>query len=74
MVMNSGETLGEALPREMARVTELIVQYQHPALKGTGQFAIAMMKADLAKAATALAEGDLIGMMFAYNMLSEYKG
>ena len=64
------DTLGEALPQEMARVTKLITIYaQFPA----GAFAIAMMQRDLDLAARAMAEGDITGMMSAYESLKEYE-
>ena len=33
------ESLGEALPKEQARVRELILQYRDPMLQGTGNIA-----------------------------------
>lgn len=70
--MSDTLTLGEALPKEMARVTGLIELYSDPMLKGAGSFAIIMMKQDLHKAAQAMAEGDIAMMIRAYNSLKEY--
>ena len=38
-----------------------------------GAFALAMMRADLDRAATALAEGDVITMIAIYKSLKDYK-
>ena len=65
------ESLGESLPREMARVTGLIEIYA--SIGPAGGFAIAMMKRDLAAAAKAMIEGDLPEMIRAYQSLKEYK-
>lgn len=65
------DTLGDALPREMARVRdEVIPPYQEAG--PAGRFALAMMRADLDRAAKALVEGDVAGMMRAYGALKEY--
>lgn len=48
------ETLGDALPKEMARVRELIVRYRDPELKGAGNLAAAMMELSLQQADAAV--------------------
>lgn len=64
------ETLGEALPKEMARVREMLPIYDAiPA----GVFAATMMRADLDGAARAMAEGDLRRMILHYERLKDYK-
>lgn len=66
-------TLGDELPKEMARVRdEVIPAYQHPALGSSGAFAIMCMKQDLDAAAKALAEGDVVEMMRVYESLKGY--
>jgi len=65
------ETLGDALPREMARVTKLIEIYA--SIGPAGSFAIAMMRRDLDLAARAMAEGDVAAMAAAYQSLKEFK-
>lgn len=66
-------TLGEALPREMARVRdEVLPYYGLPELKGMGRYASEMMKADLDAAAKAMAEGDTVAMLRAYEALKGY--
>jgi hypothetical protein len=64
------EFLGEALPREMARVRDevLSVYLGIP----TGIFAANMMRADLDAATKALAEGDVIEMIRVYKSLQEW--
>src|SRR6478735_447377 len=67
------DTLGDALPKEMARVRdEVIPAYQHPALNGSGALAIMCMRNDLDAAARAMAEGDVIEMMRVYESLKGY--
>ena len=66
------DTLGEALPREMARVRDDVM----PAYVGIGwpaAVAVAMMRRDLDRAAKALAEGDAVEMLRAYESLKEYE-
>lgn len=64
------DTVGDALPREMARIRdEVIPVYQ--SIGSAGGFAIAMMKQDLDAAAKALATGDVVEMM---RCLAELKG
>lgn len=71
---DKSETLAEALPREMARVRDKVMPaYQHPAIGNAGAFALAMMRADLDRAATAMAGGDTVGMLRAYEALKEYE-
>lgn len=64
-------TLGEELPKQMARVRdEIMPAYQ--SIGPAGGIALAMMRADLDKAAKAMAEGDLPAMIVACKSLSEY--
>lgn len=66
-------TLGDDLPKEMARVRdEVMPAYADPLLKGAGTFALQMMRRDLDRAARAMAEGDLPEMIAAYAALKEY--
>jgi len=65
------ESLGEALPREMARVRDVLLPH-YDAIP-TGVFASALMRADLDRAARAMAEGDTVEMMRAYESLRCYK-
>lgn len=66
------ETLGDALPKEMARIRDVVM----PAYQGigpAGSFALTFMRRDLDVAARAMAEGDLPGMIAAYKALRDYK-
>lgn len=66
----NAETLGEALPREMARVRdELIPAYQ--SIGPVGIFGLMMLRQSLDKAAAAMAEGDVVKMIASYNELKE---
>lgn len=67
------DTLGDALPKEMARVRdEVMPHYSDPILNGAGIFALTMMRRDLDAAAKAMAEGDVVAMMACYQALKEY--
>jgi hypothetical protein len=70
------DTLGYALPREMARVRdEVMPAYLRTKelVGGTGcDYALAMMRADLDGAAKALAEGDVVAMIRCYESLKGY--
>lgn len=63
-------SLGEALPMEIGRVMGVIEIY---ATIPTGKFAIEMMKADINKATVAMAEGDVVAMIRAYQSLKTWK-
>lgn len=65
-------TLGEALPAEMARVRDKVMP-AYIEIGPPGQFALAMMRASLDVATKALAEGDVIAMMRAYEDLKGYE-
>lgn len=62
------ETLGTALPAEMARVRDTVMPV-YLEIGAAGGPALAMMRRDLDIAARAMAEGDTIGMMCAYQEL-----
>jgi len=67
----SHETLGDALPREMARVRDVVMPaYQE--VGNVGVFALHCMRRDLDAAAKALAEGDVVAMIQAYQALKEW--
>ncbi len=66
------ETLGEALPKEMARVRDVVMPcYQE--IGDVGAFALAFMRRDLDRAAKALAEGDVAAMIEVYQALKDYR-
>jgi len=65
-------SLAEALPKEQARVRELIVQYRDPALNGAGNLAAMMMERSLAAADQAVMSGDVVAMIRAYEDLKGY--
>lgn len=65
-------SLAEALPKEQARVRELIVQYRDPSLNGAGALAAMMMERSLVAADAAVMSGDVVAMIRAYEDLKEY--
>lgn len=65
------DTLGDALPREMARVRDQVMP-SYIEIGAPGAFALAMMRADLDRAAKAMIEGDLPAMIAAYESLKGY--
>ncbi|WP_431290443.1 hypothetical protein [Burkholderia cepacia] len=68
--MGETKTLGDALPDEIQRVTDLIPLYVE--IGPVGTFALSMMRASLDRAIRALASGDLAEMMECYMDLKGY--
>ena len=66
------ESLGEALPKEQARVRELILMYNDPKLNGAGAFAARMMEQSLREADEAVMSGDAVKMLQCYEDLKGY--
>lgn len=70
-ICGTNKSLGEALPAEMARVRDEVlpayVEIGHP-----GILAAAMMRHDLDEAAKAMASGDIVKMIRAYESLKVY--
>jgi hypothetical protein len=66
------DTLGDALPREQARVRRLLEQYI--AIGPAGAFGAAMMRQSLARAEQAAISGDVIAMLQAHEDLKTYTG
>lgn len=64
------ETLGDALPKEMARVRDHVLPH-YIEIGPVGAFGAAMIRRDLDAAAKALAEGDVAAMIAAYQSLKE---
>lgn len=67
----NGETLGEALPREMARVRDEVMP-AYLAIGPAGAFALTMMRAALDDAAKAMVDGDVVAMLGAYERLKGF--
>ena len=65
-------SLGEALPKEMARVRDEVLP-RYLEIGKAGAFAVAAMRSELDAAAKALAEGDIPLMMEAYESLKGCK-
>lgn len=64
-------TLGEALPKEMARVRDKVMP-AYAEIGPAGAFALALMRRDLDAAARAMAEGDTVAMLRVYESLKGY--
>ena len=71
---NSTLSLGEALPKEMARVREVSQQYaEFRNTPGVNvEFTIAGMNASLSAAEKAMVEGDTVAMLSAYQSLQGF--
>ncbi len=65
-------TLGEALPRQMARVRDEVMP-AYIAIGPAGTFALAMMRADLDAAAEAMVGGDIVEMIRCLKALEGYE-
>lgn len=63
-------TVGEELPKEMARVRDELLPH-YVAIGPAGAFGAAMIRADLDRAAKAMAEGDTVEMIRALQSLKE---
>ena len=66
------DTLGDALPREMARVRDEVMP-AYVEIGWVGSFALALMRRDLDAAARAMAEGDVVAMARAFEALKGYE-
>ena len=80
MTTSTPDTLGDALPREMARVRDVVLPQYLKAKEPLGSpggdgldFAIALMRAELNEAARALVEGDVAAMIRVYESLKGYE-
>lgn len=65
-------SLGEELPKEMARVRDEVLPV-YVSVGPSGLFAATMMRRDLDLAAKAMIEGDTVGMLRAYESLKGYE-
>lgn len=65
------ESLGTALPKEMARVRDHVLPHYDELPGGVGRFGAMMIRADLDRATKALAEGDVVEMLRVYETLKE---
>jgi hypothetical protein len=65
-------TLGDQLPKEMARVRDDIMP-AYIEIGQAGKFALAMMRVDLDAATKAIMEGDVVEMLRCYQKLKGYK-
>ena len=63
-------TLGDALPREIARVRDHVLPH-YLEIGPAGFFGATMIRADLDAAVKALAEGDVVAMVRCYQTLKE---
>lgn len=69
--MSGGESLGTALPKEVARVRDEVLP-EYLKIGAPGMFAAAMMRADLDAASKAMIEGDVVAMLRVYESLKGY--
>jgi hypothetical protein len=65
------ESLGEALPKEMARIRDVMIP-RYMEIGDAGKFALMFMRQNLDAATKALAEGDVIAMIRAYEELKSW--
>lgn len=64
------KTLGDALPKEMARVRDEVLPH-YVATGPAGAIGATFIRNDLDRAAKAMAEGDIVGMIAAYKALTQ---
>jgi hypothetical protein len=65
------ESLGEALPKEQARVREVLGHYKE--IGAPGRFGVMMIEQSLKKADQAIMSGDVAAMITAFKELQEIK-
>jgi hypothetical protein len=65
-------SLGTDLPKEMARVRDVLMP-QYLSIGPAGGFALTLMRGELDRATKALAEGDVVAMMQSYEALKGFK-
>ena len=63
------ESLGEALPKEQARVREILGHYKE--IGPAGNFGVIMIEQSLRKADQAVVSGDVIAMIKVFKELNE---
>ncbi len=66
------DTLGEALPKEIARVRDQVMP-AYIAIGPAGAFALAMMRQSMDAASKTMIEGDTVAMIRAYEDLKGYE-
>lgn len=66
------ESLGEALPKEIARVRDVVLP-RYVEIGAPGMFAATMMRADLDRASKAMIEGDVVEMILVYESLKGWE-
>ena len=66
------ESLGDALPKEMARVREVLGHYRE--IGPAGAIGAMLIELDLREADQAVMSGDLLAMIIAYKKLQEITG
>ncbi len=66
------ETLADALPKEMARVREVLGHYRE--IGAAGMFGAAMIEQDLRSADRAVMSGDVVAMLRSLKTLQGIKG
>lgn len=66
------DTLGDALPREITRVRDVLIP-AYLECGAVGLFAVTMMRQQLDDASKAMIEGDVVGMLRVYKALKEWK-
>ncbi len=69
--MQQIKTLGTELPRQMARVRDEVLP-MYVEIGSAGEFATTMMQMSLDAAAEAMAEGDVVKMLKAYESLKGF--
>ncbi len=65
-------TLGDELPRQIARVRDELIPAYLECGPG-GEFAVALMRADLDRASKAMIEGDIVAMVRICKKLKEWQ-
>ena len=71
--MNKPDTLGDELPREIARVRDELIPVYDSLPGGAGAVAAIVMRMVLDRASKAMIAGDSVGMIYAHQELEGFK-
>jgi hypothetical protein len=67
------ESVGSDMPIQQARVRNLVTRYRDPMLRGAGELTARLMENSLRRAEHAMASGDVVEILRAYQGLREWE-
>lgn len=70
--MTEQTSVGLDMPVQQERVRNLVTRYRDPLLKGAGELTAQLMEMSLRRAEAAMASGDVVAIIRAYQDLKEW--